>query len=138
MERDMASTSNRQAEGFDDDFWEGVRQGKLLIQRCISCGTLRHPPTPMCGVCQSLDHEAVPASGRGTLCSWILSHHPSAPDDAARIVALVQLEEGCRMVSNLVDIEAKDIRNDMPVEVCFGEWRNIAIPQFRSVASGST
>ncbi|HVM66326.1 MAG TPA: zinc ribbon domain-containing protein, partial [Acidimicrobiales bacterium] len=82
-------------------FWDGVRDGRLLIQRCSGCGAVRHPPGPMCPRCQSLDWEAIEASGRGTIHSWVLSHHPTEPDAEPRVVVLVDLEEGVRMVGNL-------------------------------------
>jgi uncharacterized OB-fold protein len=60
-------------------WWEGVEAGKLLIQRCGGCGTLRHPPRPMCPQCQSLEWDTVEASGRGTVHSFVINHYPQAP-----------------------------------------------------------
>ena len=120
----------------DTPFWEGVRQHKLLLRRCAGCGTLQHPPTPMCGSCHGLewvDHEA---SGRGTVYTWIVSHHPSEPDATPRIVALIELEEGVRLVSNLQGVSPDDVRNDMAVSVTFEELDGgVVLPQFVPVAS---
>jgi uncharacterized OB-fold protein len=115
----------------DAFFWEGARNGQLLIQRCASCGTLRHPPAPMCGRCGSLESDSVVASGRGTIHSWVVSHHPTEPDAEPRIVVLVDLEEGTRLVSNLVDAAQEDVDNGLPVEVCFVDHETVVLPQFR-------
>ena len=116
----------------DRYFWEGAREGRLMLQSCAACGALRHPPSPMFARCGSTERDATASSGRGRIHSWILSHHPSAPDDAPRVVVLVELEEGCRVVSNLLDVAPEDVRNDMAVEVCFVERDGVVLPQFRS------
>ena len=121
----------------DESFWNGVKQGKLLLARCARCSRLQHPPSPMCPHCGSLDWEAHPASGRGKVQSWIVSRHPSEPDDAPRIVALVDLEEGVRLVSNLQDVEVANVKNDMPVEAVFADVDGFTLPQFRPVREAS-
>jgi uncharacterized OB-fold protein len=122
----------------DQWFWDGVNHGQLLVQRCTSCGKLRHPPAPMCGDCHSLEWNAEPMSGRGTVYTWIVSHHPTEPDDDARIVALIELEEGVRFVSNLTGVDADSVANDMAVELCFETFENgdetFVLPQFRPVS----
>ena len=70
------------------------------------------------------------SAGRGRVYSWIVSHHPTQPDAAPRIVVLVELEEGVRLVSNLHGIDPVDVRNDMPVEVCFVAFDGVVLPQF--------
>jgi uncharacterized OB-fold protein len=57
-------------------FWDGLARGEYLIQRCRDCGKLRHYPRPVCDGCWSMAHEWVPASGRGTVHSWTVCHHP--------------------------------------------------------------
>jgi uncharacterized OB-fold protein len=124
--------------GYDDEsFWNGVKRGKLLLARCARCSRLQHPPSPMCPHCGSVAWEAQEASGRGTVQSWIVSHHPTKPDDAPRIVALIDLEEGARLVSNLQDVEVADVTNDMAVEVVFCEVDGFTLPQFRPAQRGS-
>ena len=118
----------------DQYFWDGVSAGQLLIQRCTSCHTLRLPPVPMCGTCHATTWDTVAASGRGTVYSWILSHHPSEPDATPRVVVLVQLEEGPRFVSNLIDVDTDEVRNDMAVKLCFREVDGVTLPQFQIVA----
>jgi len=115
----------------DAYFWDGVREHKLLLQQCASCGTLRHPPVPMCGVCHSTDWITGEAAGTGTVHSWVVSKPPSALTEPGRVVVLVELTEGLRMVGNLVDVEQDDVRNEMAVEVCFREYDGVTLPQFR-------
>lgn len=116
-------------------FWDGVERHELLIQRCASCGTLRMPPAPMCGACQSLEWEPHPATGRGTIHSWIVSRHPTETDAVPRIVVLVDLEEGVRVVSNVVDAEPAEVDNELPVELTFATYDDVTLPQFRLVRS---
>lgn len=120
----------------DAYFWEGVKDRTLLLRRCAGCGELQHPPTPMCGNCHSLEWETQKATGRGTVYSWIVSKHPSLPDEVEpRIVALIELDEGVRLVSNLIQIESADVHNGMAVEVTFVEDGDAVLPQFVPVAS---
>jgi uncharacterized OB-fold protein/acyl dehydratase len=118
----------------DNAFWfEGARQHRLLIQRCKQCGTLRHPPRPMCAECRSYEWDVVDASGRGTVYSFVVNHYPQAPAfDYPLAVGLIELEEGTRLVANVIGIDPGDIRIGMPVEV---EWvdhdPDLTLPAFR-------
>lgn len=108
-------------------FWTGLRNHDLLIQRCGECGTLRNPPRPMCPHCQSLEWDTLKATGRGTVYSYVMPQYPPLPFmEYPYIVVLVELEEGIRLVSNLIDIEPKDVEVGMPVEVCFEEFDGAA------------
>jgi uncharacterized protein len=103
-------------------FWDAADEGRLVAQRCAECGRLRHPPRPMCPHCRSLDVELVELSGRGTLYSYALLHHPQHPAFEYPVVAaLVDLEEGIRLVSNLVGVGPDDIRIGMPLWAEFVE-----------------
>ncbi len=103
-------------------FWDGIAQRKLLIQRCKSCGRYQHPPGPMCPKCHSMAWEAVPACGRGKLYSFVVFHHPPVePFVYPNPIALIELEEGTRVVSNLVGIAREEIRIGMPLRACFRE-----------------
>jgi uncharacterized protein len=118
----------------DDDnrfFWDGVREGRLLIQRCASCGVLRHPPGPMCGRCRSLEWDTVESTGRGTVYSWVLSHHPTEPDAEPRIVVLVDLAEGVRLVANLQGVPSSEVATGLAVEAFVAEVGGVMLPQFR-------
>ena len=101
-------------------FWEGVDRGELLIQRCTACGRLRHPPRPMCPNCQSLEWGTVAASGKGEVFSFIIPHYPQVPMfEYPYVVAVIELEEGTRLISNVIDIDPGDVTIGMPVEVRF-------------------
>ncbi|HEX7094393.1 MAG TPA: Zn-ribbon domain-containing OB-fold protein [Acidimicrobiales bacterium] len=121
----------------DEPFWRGVAEGRLLLQRCADCLAMRHPPSPMCRHCHSVRSEWFEASGRGTVYSWIQSKHPTELDDAPRIVALIDLEEGARMVSNLQGVELDDVRPGMLVEVVFMEIDGTVLPQFRPIGTST-
>ena len=133
----MPSVIPPSAGPHDAYFWDGVRERTLLLRRCAGCSALQHPPTPMCGHCHSLEWETQKATGRGTVYSWIVSKHPSLPDEEPRVVALVELEEGVRLVSNLTNVEAVDVRNGMAVEVVFVEYDNeVVLPHFAPLEVG--
>jgi uncharacterized OB-fold protein len=126
----------------DQYFWDGVQQHRLVVQRCAQCGSLRLPPVPMCGACHSTEWNTLRASGEGTIYSWIISRHPSLADAQPRIVVLVQLAEGPRVVSNLVDVELADferadVRNGAAVRLCFREVDGVLLPQFQLVEVAS-
>jgi uncharacterized protein len=121
----------------DEFFWQGVAENKLLLARCANCSRLQHPPSPMCPKCGALEWTAQEATGRGTVHSWIVSRHPTEGDDRPRIVALVALQEGVRIVSNLQDVDPGDVTNDMDVEVVFSEVDGVKLPQFRPVTAST-
>jgi len=114
-------------------FWDGVAAQKLLIQRCSGCGKLRHPPRPMCPHCNSLAWEAIESSGKGEVYSFAMPHHPPLPFfEYPYIVALVQLEEGTRIVSNLCGIDPSQVKIGMPVEVFYESFDDgVVLPLFR-------
>jgi uncharacterized OB-fold protein/acyl dehydratase len=114
-------------------FWEGVEAGELRVQRCAGCGALRHPPGPMCPRCHATERAHVTASGRGVVHSHVVHHHPPIPGMGTPfVVALVELEEGVRMVGNLLDHPPEDVRIGMPVEVVFQEVDDgLTLPQWR-------
>ncbi|MBL7487706.1 OB-fold domain-containing protein [Frankia sp. AgB1.9] len=120
----------------DACFWDAVQAGRLVAHACASCGRLAHPPVPMCPVCGSVDWVERELSGRGTIHSWIVSKHPSQPDDPERLVVLVDLEEGIRFVSNLQEIDAAEVTGGLPVEVLFTKVDGCTLPQFRPASRG--
>jgi uncharacterized protein len=113
-------------------FWDGVARGELLGQRCADCKHLAHPPRPMCPKCHSTRREQIRLSGYGTVYSWIVPRHPAPVGFAGPpVVALIELDEGIRLVSNLVDIDFSAIRGGLPVEVRFEPTRGgKAVPVF--------
>ncbi|CAN5752869.1 hypothetical protein BH09ACT8_BH09ACT8_57130 [soil metagenome] len=119
----------------DDYFWQAARESRLVARRCVNCGALQHPPAPMCPHCQSLEFAVEELSGQGTIHSWIVSRHPSTPDTDARIVALIDLKEGIRMVSNIAAEPGTGVRTGTPVRVTFETFEtfggdSITLPQF--------
>jgi uncharacterized OB-fold protein/acyl dehydratase len=114
-------------------FWEGVDQSELRIQRCASCQTLRHPPAPMCPSCQSLGWDYVVSAGEGYIYSYVVNHYPEIPPfDYPNPVVLVELDEGTRLVSNLVGSKAQDIEIGARVKVEFVEVEpGFVLHQFR-------
>ncbi len=120
-------------------FWEGAARGELLGQRCADCRKLAHPPRPMCPACHSVRRETVKLSGRGKVASWVIPRHPAPVGFAeAPIVALIELEEGIRLVSNVIEVAAQDMRGGMAVEVRFAPTRGgKAVPVFARAAGGA-
>jgi uncharacterized protein len=126
----------RQAPIVTDDsavFWDAAAQHRLVAQRCSRCGVLRHPPRPMCPHCHALEYEAAELSGRGTLYSYAVLHHPQHPAfEYPVLAALVDLEEGVRLVSNLAEVQPADIAIGMRLEVMFVPTADDrAVPVFR-------
>jgi uncharacterized OB-fold protein len=118
-------------------FWNAAAEQRLVAQRCGGCGRLRHPPRPMCPHCSSLEIEVVPLSGRGTLYSYSVLHHPQHPAfDYPVLAALVDLDEGVRLVSSLTGVEPADVHIGMALEVDF-EARDggTSVPVFRPRAA---
>lgn len=116
-------------------FWKGAAGGRLLLRRCSGCALVQHPAqsTPLCGTCHGTAFEEFPASGRGTVYTWIVSIHPGGGGAEPRIAAVIELAEGVRLVSNVVGVDAAAMRNGMAVEVCFVERADVVLPQFRPV-----
>ena len=101
-------------------FWDGARAHELRIQTCSACGEHYFPPTPRCWKCGGMDMSWIVASGRATLYSWAAPHYPQADGFRYPVVAaLVELEEGTRLVSNVVACTREDLRIGMPLELCW-------------------
>jgi uncharacterized OB-fold protein/acyl dehydratase len=123
-------------------FWEGAREHRLLIQRCAACRKLRHPPTAACANCGALQWDVIESAGNAELYSYTVVHAPVvAPFEPPYVVALVELEEGTRLISQLVDVDPSDAWIGMPLKC---EWLEadpeLTLPVFRpapSVASTS-
>ncbi|MGP5163118.1 Zn-ribbon domain-containing OB-fold protein [Arthrobacter rhombi] len=99
-------------------FFASLHDGDLTIQQCGGCEELRHPPVPMCPQCHSLDWSPAVMSGRGTVFSYVVMHHPIVPPfEAGYLVAVIELEEGPRVVMNLEGVEPEQVGIGMPVIV---------------------
>ncbi|MHB9860296.1 bifunctional MaoC family dehydratase N-terminal/OB-fold nucleic acid binding domain-containing protein [Streptomyces sp. YIM S03343] len=114
-------------------FWAGIKDHRLLIQRCTACGTLRHPWLPGCNSCGSPGWDTVEASGDGTVYSYVVMHHPPFPAfEPPYAVALVELAEGVRIVSNVVGVPYDKVRIGMPVRVGFRAYEeDLVLPVFQ-------
>ncbi|MFT5033343.1 MAG: putative OB-fold protein [Bacteroidia bacterium] len=101
-------------------FWEAAERGELMGQQCGECHAYLHPPRPMCPHCNSLNQKHVKLAGTGSIYSWVLPRHPQIPLFKYPLVtALIDLDEGIRLLSNIVDCEIADIKNSMRVGVRF-------------------
>ncbi|WP_406448191.1 OB-fold domain-containing protein [Streptomyces sp. NBC_00876] len=114
-------------------FFDGAKQHRLLIQRCTGCSALRHPPGPCCPECRSLEWDTVEASGRGRVYSFVVNHHPRHPAfDSPYLVAVVELAEGTRLITNLTGVAPGDVTIGMPVAL---DWLDadpdLTLPVFR-------
>jgi uncharacterized protein len=117
-----------------EPYWDGVAQGVLMLQHCPDCGCVLHPPEPVCPDCQSDALVWRRASGTGVLFSYTVVHHPthrSFADRVPYVVALVELDEGVRLVTSIIGAPDAQLRVGMPVEVVFVEEENLMLPYFR-------
>ena len=116
-------------------FWDGCAAGELRIQRCTDCGKPYFYPRPVCPDCGSANVEWFTASGRATLYSYVINHRaaPGFADDGPYAIAVVQLEEGPRMMTNILGLPAtpEALELDMPLQVTFEARGNVSLPQFR-------
>lgn len=121
-------------------FWDGCRDGKLLLQRCKDTGKAYFPPRPFSPYTGSREVEVFEASGKATLFSYVINHRPAKgfEDEAPYAIAVVELEEGPRMMTNIVDCEQtpEALVLDMPLEVAFETATDdITLPKFRPAKS---
>ncbi len=119
-------------------FWDGCREGKLLLQRCNQTGKAYFPPRPFSPYTGSRDVSVFEASGRARLYSYVINHRPAPgfEDEAPYAIAVVELEEGPRMMTNIVGCEQtpEALKLDMPLEVTFERISDeIWLPKFKPV-----
>ncbi len=119
-----------------EPFWDGCNSGQLLIQRCRSCGRVQFYPRPHCRNCGALEPEWIEATGSGTLHTYSVVHRgaPGFEQDAPYIAAIVDLDEGVRMVGNLVEIDPNDVRVGMALRVVFRERSDRFVPFWTSAS----
>lgn len=118
-----------------EPFFAGARAGELRVQRCTACGELRFPARSRCSHCLATGAAWVPVSGRGEVYSFVVMHqvyHPAFAAEVPYTVAVIQLAEGPRMLTNVVGTPPSEIRVGMPVEVVFEKRSDeVTLPQFR-------
>lgn len=119
-------------------FWEACERGEFVAQKCPSCDVLWHPPRPMCPHCHSTEKTVETLSGKGKLMSWVKQVTPGAFGFAEPpVAALIELEEGLRLVSNLEGVATEDIKIGMAVTVDFAKTSGgKAVPIFRPTEAG--
>ncbi len=115
-------------------YWDALDEGRLTFQRCQACGRAWLPARAECPSCLRADWARETASGEATLVSWVIYHHAFHPAFADRLpytVAVVQLAEGPRLISNLVRIDDPDaIAIDARLQLSIGEAFGLKVPQF--------
>ena len=116
-------------------FWEAARAGKLLLQRCVSCGEHQFYPRPFCLACSGSDLEWIPATGKGSLRTFSIVQRTADPafaDDVPYVFAVVELSEGPHLTVNVLDTPAERLRCDMPVRIVFTDLdADVAVPNAR-------
>ena len=117
-------------------FWQGCGRGELLLQRCLSCRSYRHPPSPICDSCLSSENEWVAASGQGTVYSFVIVRESLRgwKFEVPYVVAIIELAEGRHMLSNVVGIPVEHVQIGMRVNVFFEQITDeISLPKFKPV-----
>ena len=116
-------------------FWDAAKDGRLLIKHCNACNENHYYPRPFCPECRSPNHEWTRMSGRGTVYTYTIVARPLTrwfKDKVPVAVAVVELDEGVRMMSNVIDIDPEQVQIGMPVEVTWEDVTDeITLPKFR-------
>ncbi len=115
-------------------FWDGAKRGELIIQRCDDCAHAYFPPRPFCPSCGGRSVQNEVTSGRATLYSYVINQRPPPGFDGPIAVAVVELAEGPRMMTNIIDTPQTEeaLVLDMDLEVVFEpQTEEISLPLFR-------
>jgi len=117
-------------------YWQGCRAHKLLLQHCDACAAFRFPPSRVCPHCRSRDARWVESAGRGTVFSWIVVRHPVPAEvyapEIPYTVALIDLDEGVRMASNIIGCDPDTVTDGMRVSVHFDDvTAGTTLPKFK-------
>ncbi len=117
-----------------EPFFEATKEQRLLIQRCSACNEYQFYPRQLCIHCGSTEVEWAEASGRGKVHTFTVIHQQGMPgwrEETPYIAAIIDLEEGVRMTSNVIGCDPADVNIDMPVQVEFVDERALVLPRFR-------
>lgn len=123
------------------EFWMSAKKRKLVFQYCSKCKMLQSYPKPWCSECGSEELSWKEVSGKGTVYSYtiprqVIDNSPAFEKNLPFVVAIVQLEEGARLYSNIIGLPPEDVRIGMKVEVSFEDVSSdIALPKFRPLLS---
>lgn len=124
-------------EGFAGEFYAWCKKGELRFQRCSDCRAWRHVPREMCAECSSMTWTWERSSGRGSIFTWTVTAmplHPAFKGATPYAPVVVEMEEGVRIVSEMVDTKPEDLRIDMAVEVAFEAVTDeVTLPKFRRI-----
>jgi len=116
-------------------FWEACQRHELALQRCRECGKVRYYPRALCPHCLSDRTEWVLSSGRGTVYTFTVTYQNQAPgfrDSLPYVMAYVELDEGVRMLTNIVDCDPAQVKIGMPVQVVFEDATpEVTVPKFK-------
>ena len=117
-----------------EQFWAAVQERRLLMPKCDACGTVNFPPRVACNICAKTNFTWTELSGRGKIYSFTVYHrvyHPAFKDKVPYVVAVVELEEGPRIISNIIGVPPPDVTCEMPVTVVYDMVRDdYLIPKF--------
>lgn len=117
-------------------YWEYCKKHELRMQKCNQCGHIRFPVSIICPKCHSMEAAWVKLSGKGKVYTFVIYHrayHDSYRDDIPYAVAIIQLDEGPRMESNITGCKVDDIKIDMRVELYFDDvTEKFALPKFKT------
>ncbi len=117
------------------EFWQSAQRGELRLQRCNTCGHIRNPISQICPKCLSEDSAWTSLSGKGTVFSFVTFHqvyHPAYKGDVPYNVSIIQLDEGPRMISNVVGVPPSEVTVGQKVEVFFDKVSDACtIPRFK-------
>jgi uncharacterized OB-fold protein len=133
MEFDMTKPIP-ETQPWSERFWEGTKQGKLLIQVCKDCKLKIFYPRKFCPECWSGNLDWIEASGKARIFTFSTAYsmvEPKFMDELPYTIAYVDLEEGIRMMTRIVDCKPEDLSFDMDVEVLFHERNGYFLPYFR-------
>ena len=124
-------------EGLHKEFYDHCKNLTLHFQRCTDCSAWRHVPREMCAECGSWNWEWQPSSGRGRIFTWTVAArpmHPAFVDACPYAPVVVEMDEGVRLLSEVIDVSPDDLAIDMEVEVLYDEVTDeITLPKFRKL-----
>ena len=124
-------------EGLSAEFYGWCKKGELRFQKCGDCGNWRHVPREMCPDCGSTEWDWQASSGKGTVFTWTVAArplHPGFADAAPYAPVVVEMEEGVRVLTEIIDCPPSDLKIDMPVEVVFESVTDdVSLPKFKRV-----
>ena len=117
-------------------FWDSLRAHAMQLQRCVECDRFVYYPRPLCPKCSSANLVWTPVSGRGSVHAFTIPYRHPDPAFGTRVpyvVVLVELEEGARMLANLVEVEPgpESVSVGLPVEIVYDDRESVTLPAFR-------